>query len=83
MNKIPHFIIYFIIYICILYSHGYCLRPTGFSLISEWQEYNLRTILTEKPDSLDWRNKLCISLGVANAIKYCHEQNILHYDLRR
>ena len=64
-------------------SEGYCLRQTGFSLISRWGEYNLRTILTEEPDRLNWLEKLTISVGIADAIRYCHQQNILHYDLQR
>ncbi|CAJ0834290.1 16289_t:CDS:2 [Entrophospora sp. SA101] len=51
-------------------------------LISQWGEYNLKTILAERPGRLSWSEKLSISHGIANAIKFCHDQNILHYDLQ-
>nr|CAG8499023.1 5681_t:CDS:2 [Entrophospora candida] len=63
-------------------SSGYCQRSTVLYLISQWGEYNLKTILAERPGRLSWSEKLSISHGIANAIKFCHDQNILHYDLQ-
>ncbi|CAJ0759595.1 23056_t:CDS:2 [Entrophospora sp. SA101] len=31
--------------------------PAGFFLISQWGDYNLRTILTEEPERLNWSEK--------------------------
>ncbi|CAG8505927.1 6800_t:CDS:2 [Dentiscutata heterogama] len=46
-----------------------------------WGDYNLQTYLAEHPD-LSLTYKLSIARGIANALDFCHEQNILHYDVR-
>ncbi|CAB5391756.1 unnamed protein product [Rhizophagus irregularis] len=65
----------------ILTIFGYCQRPSGFSIISRWEDYNLQTYLAESKD-LDWIEKLSIARGIANALNYCHKKDILHYDIR-
>ncbi|RIA93371.1 hypothetical protein C1645_819447 [Glomus cerebriforme] len=56
-------------------------RPSGFSVISQWEDYNLQMYLAEHKD-LDWIEKLSIASGIANALNYCHKKDILHYDIR-
>ncbi|CAB5375952.1 unnamed protein product [Rhizophagus irregularis] len=65
----------------ILTIFGYCQRPSGFSIISRWEDYNLQTYLAENKD-LDWIEKLSIARGIANVLNYCHKKDILHYDIR-
>ncbi|CAG8466022.1 9125_t:CDS:2 [Acaulospora colombiana] len=61
---------------------GYCQRSNkNFSVICEWGDYNLQTYLAEHVD-LVWDEKLNIASGIADALKYCHGKNVLHYDVR-
>jgi hypothetical protein len=64
-----------------LNRYGYCQRPSGFSVILRWEDHNLQTYLAEHKD-LDWIEKLSISRGIANALNFCHEKDVLHYDIR-
>ncbi|KAF0359582.1 kinase-like protein [Gigaspora margarita] len=64
----------------ILEFYGYCRRSNGFSIISEWADYNLQAYLNDH--LLDPTEKLSIARGIASALDYCHEKNILHYDIR-
>ncbi|RGB29928.1 kinase-like domain-containing protein, partial [Rhizophagus diaphanus] len=59
---------------------GYCQRPSDFSIISRWEDYNLQIYLAE--NNLEWIEKLSIARGIANALNYCHKKDILHYDIR-
>ncbi|CAG8763959.1 5306_t:CDS:2 [Cetraspora pellucida] len=65
----------------ILKFYGYCKRSGGgLSVISEWADYNLQAYLNDH--QLDPTEKLSIARGIANALSYCHEKDILHYDIR-
>ncbi|CAG8736382.1 3334_t:CDS:2, partial [Dentiscutata erythropus] len=65
----------------ILEFYGYCRRSTTeFSIISEWADYNLQAYLNDHP--LEPTEKLSIARGIASALDYCHEKDILHYDIR-
>ncbi|CAG8689530.1 20342_t:CDS:2 [Gigaspora margarita] len=46
-----------------------------------WGEHNLQTYLANHPD-ISLTYKLSIARGIANALDFCHENNILHYDVR-
>jgi hypothetical protein len=52
------------------------------SVISKWAEYNLQTFLSENLN-LELAKKLTIARGIADALKFIHEQDILYYDIRR
>ncbi|CAG8453437.1 370_t:CDS:2, partial [Acaulospora colombiana] len=65
----------------ILRFFGYCLRSDSFSVICEWEDYNLQTYLASHVE-LDWKEKLSIARGIADALVNIHEKNILHYDVR-
>ncbi|CAG8563192.1 14468_t:CDS:2 [Dentiscutata heterogama] len=54
------------------------------NILELWVDYNLQTYLTEhRADSnLSPADKLLIARGIANALNYCHERDILHRDIR-
>ncbi|CAG8569685.1 8807_t:CDS:2 [Acaulospora morrowiae] len=60
---------------------GYCQRSDSVSVICEWVDYNLQTYLADHVDMV-WDEKLNIACGIADALKFCHSKNILHYDVR-
>ncbi|CAG8702445.1 5626_t:CDS:2, partial [Dentiscutata heterogama] len=65
----------------ILEFYGYCRRSTTeFSVISEWADNNLQAYLNDH--LLKPTEKLSIARGIASALDYCHEKDILHYDIR-
>ncbi|CAG8650298.1 35175_t:CDS:2, partial [Racocetra persica] len=64
----------------ILEFYGYRRRPTGLTVILQWADFNLETYLKEH--KLNLSEKILIARGIANALNYCHEKNILHYDIR-
>ncbi|CAG8722557.1 9753_t:CDS:2 [Dentiscutata erythropus] len=64
----------------ILEFYGYCRRPNGLSIISEWAFCNLQAYLNDH--LLEPTEKLSIARGIASALDYCHEKNVLHYDIR-
>ena len=41
----------------------------------------LKTYLNEYFNELEWKDKLCLALQLADAILYLHENDIIHRDL--
>ncbi len=66
----------------LLKSYGLVRQNTNYSVISKWGEYNLQTYLENHP-KLEWTKKLLIACGIADALKFIHKEDILHYDIRR
>ena len=65
-----------------LFSYGFFCQDENISVISQWAEYNLQTYLSENLN-LKLSKKLSIARGIADALKFIHKQDILHYDIRR
>ena len=63
-------------------SHGIFCQEENISAISQWAEYNLQTYLSNN-SNLEPIKKLSIARGIANALRFIHKRNILHYDIRR
>ncbi|CAG8721711.1 15760_t:CDS:2, partial [Racocetra fulgida] len=55
-------------------------KVTAKTSDNEWADYNLQDYLNQR--CLDPAEKLSIARGIANALNYCHEKDILHYDIR-
>lgn len=49
-------------------------------LVTECADYNLSNYL--KGNKLDWRTKISIARGIANALNFIHSLNLLHYNIK-
>ncbi|RGB28999.1 kinase-like domain-containing protein [Rhizophagus diaphanus] len=65
----------------ILSVNGYFERNGCLWVVEEWAEYNLLNYLRENLN-LDWKIKLTIACGIANALNYIHNLNLLHYNVK-
>jgi serine/threonine protein kinase len=65
----------------ILSVSGYFERNACLWVVEEWAEYNLLDYL-RKNLNLNWRVKLAIARGIANALNYIHNLNLLHYNVK-
>ncbi|CAG8460035.1 30307_t:CDS:2 [Gigaspora margarita] len=66
----------------IIRYYGYVTRDYYIYMITSWAEFRLNDILYSKKDKLDWNQKVSIARGIANALRHCHQQGKLHYDLK-
>ncbi|RIA85839.1 hypothetical protein C1645_359358 [Glomus cerebriforme] len=65
----------------ILSINGYFERNGSLWIVEEWAEYNLLDYLRNNLN-LDWSIKLTIARGIANALNYIHNLNLLHYNVK-
>ncbi|RIB04530.1 kinase-like domain-containing protein [Gigaspora rosea] len=66
----------------IIRYYGYVTKDYYIYMITNWAEFRLNDLLYSKKDKLDWNQKVSIARGIANALRHCHQQGKLHYDLR-
>ncbi|CAI2183095.1 127_t:CDS:2 [Funneliformis geosporum] len=64
----------------VLTFYGFIIQNSNYSVISKWGNHNLHDYL--KNPSLEWRLKLSIARGIANALNFIHKEEILHYDIK-
>ncbi|RHZ83113.1 hypothetical protein Glove_99g358 [Diversispora epigaea] len=65
----------------ILGVHG-CNYRHGYFVITEWAEnFDLQTYLRKNP-GLGLNKRIEIAYGIANALNHCHQESILHQDVR-
>ncbi|CAJ0837466.1 15211_t:CDS:10 [Entrophospora sp. SA101] len=66
----------------ILDFYGYSNNNSkDYFVISQWMQYNLKDYLATNPTIL-WPTKLSISRGIADALTFCHQKRILHYNIK-
>ncbi|CAG8515252.1 7993_t:CDS:2 [Dentiscutata erythropus] len=66
----------------IIRCYGYVTRGYYLYTITSWAKFRLNDLLFSKKDKLNWNQKVSIARGIANALRHCHQQGKLHYDLR-
>ncbi|CAG8713539.1 5581_t:CDS:2, partial [Racocetra fulgida] len=52
-----------------------------FYMITGWGEFKLKDLLLSERGKLDWKQKVSIACGIANALQHIHQQGKMHYDL--
>ncbi|CAG8677507.1 31370_t:CDS:2, partial [Racocetra persica] len=65
----------------IIRYYGYVTRGLYFYMITGWGEFKLKDLLLSEKGQLDWKQKVSIACGIANALRHTHQQGKMHYDL--
>lgn len=65
------------------YSKGTLALNRSMYIVIEWAEYGYLELFLEEDIAFPWSERIKISQQIASAIQFCHNNHILHHNLRR
>jgi serine/threonine protein kinase len=67
----------------IIMFYGVCIEPKYKCIVMEFMEYgSLKKVLTNQDITLIWPHKIKIAIDIIEGVKFLHEKDIFHRDLK-